>query len=54
MDQVSEARDVKSMIPKFVRKWSSEEDDGNLLYEDKSENAVSDEHVLTDNSKKQQ
>lgn len=54
MDQVSEARDVKSMVPKFVRKWSSEEDDGNALEEDKSENAALDEHVLADNSKKQQ
>jgi CBS domain containing-hemolysin-like protein len=55
MDQVSEASDVKSMVPKFVRKWSSEEDDGNLSNEeDQSENAVLDEHVLADNSKKQQ
>lgn len=54
MDQVSEARDVKSMVPKFVRKWSSEEDDGNLSNDDQSEDAVLDEHVLADNSKKQQ
>lgn len=54
MDQVSEAKDVRSMVPKFVRKWSSEEDDGNSSYQEISENAVSDEHVLADNSKKQQ
>ncbi|CAN8259537.1 unnamed protein product [Cochlearia groenlandica] len=53
MDQVSEAKDVKSMIPKFVRKWSSEEDDANSSYQERSENAVSDEHVLADNSNKQ-
>lgn len=54
MDQVSEAKDVKSMVPKFVRKWSSEEDDGNSSYQqDKSESAVSEEHVLADNTKKQ-
>lgn len=52
MDEVSEAKDVKSMVPKFVRKWSSEED-GNLSNQDQSED-VSDEHVLVDNSKKLQ
>lgn len=54
MDQVSEAKDVRSMVPKFVRKWSSEEDDGNSSYQEKTEDAVSDdEHVLADNSNKQ-
>ncbi|CAF1704305.1 unnamed protein product [Brassica napus] len=36
MDQVSEAKDVRSMVPKFVRKWSSEEDDGNSTYQEKT------------------
>ncbi|XP_013668257.1 putative DUF21 domain-containing protein At3g13070, chloroplastic [Brassica napus] len=54
MDQVSEAKDVRSMVPKFVRKWSSEEDDGNSSYQEKTEDAVSDdEHVVADNSNKQ-
>ncbi|CAA0298098.1 unnamed protein product [Arabidopsis thaliana] len=45
MDQVSEARDVKNMVPKFVRKWSSEEDsDGNL----QAKNAVFDEHLIAE------
>ncbi|KAJ0263934.1 putative DUF21 domain-containing protein [Hirschfeldia incana] len=49
MDQVSEAKDVRSMVPKFVRKWSSEEDDGNSSYREEPEEAVSDEeHVLAD------
>ncbi|KAG2305740.1 hypothetical protein Bca4012_085310 [Brassica carinata] len=53
MDQVSEAKDVRSMVPKFVRKWSSEEDDANSSYQENPEDAVSDEeHVLADNSKK--
>lgn len=54
MDQVSEAKDVKSMVPKFVRKWSSEEDDGNSSYQEISENGVADEHILADNSTKPQ
>ncbi|XP_006306885.2 DUF21 domain-containing protein At1g55930, chloroplastic [Capsella rubella] len=45
MDEVSEARDVKNMVPKFVRKWSSEEDsDGNL----QAKNAVFDEHLIAE------
>ncbi|ESQ29869.1 hypothetical protein EUTSA_v10011303mg [Eutrema salsugineum] len=56
MVEVSESRDVRNMVPKFVRKWSSEEElegnqhERNSLYQEyKANNAVSDEHSITEN-----
>lgn len=52
MDEASEARDVRSMVPKFVRKWSSDEESDGDHY-DKPQNGVSDEHVIAENMKKE-
>ncbi|KFK35548.1 hypothetical protein AALP_AA4G005000 [Arabis alpina] len=45
MDKVSEARDVRNMVPKFVRKWSNEEESECI---DQAKNDVFDEHLITE------
>ena len=43
MNKNFEARDARNMVPKFVRKWSSEEEsEGN-------QHARSDEHLIPEN-----
>lgn len=45
VDKVSEARDVRNMVPKFVRKWNNEEEpEGNQ----QAKNAVFHEHLITE------
>ncbi|XP_010552379.1 PREDICTED: putative DUF21 domain-containing protein At3g13070, chloroplastic [Tarenaya hassleriana] len=58
IDEAAEARDVRSMVPKFVRKWSSDEESADADAPSSSvhenvENGVSDERLIAENLKKE-